>query len=239
MSDGNTNETLVAQKDEEIAKLKEEVEKANGRVENAQAKIHDWEAEVGDNRKAAADGAQTIVTLSKELLEANKALKGIGEKMVKAQEELSELKTQHKGPQPDDGKTQQKKKTVSEQIEEFEQQLSEDDMKRLDEAVENADETTQKQINAGGVAYFELLQGLKAEKDAALADLPPWRRNTPSQNAGNSGDSALKTKIRALFTQEKKSAERYPAGPDGGASNKDKKRRPAQKRTAAWIEGSG
>ena len=202
------NEKALADAKAEVDAVKADLEKEKGISENAEKKFQEWAAERGKERKAIGDIAEGMAEETKKRHAAEAARDELATKLVDLEKNLTELQ----GATEEANRNNQK--TTEQKIEELSANLTDEDLKALDAARENADPETQKAIDAGGETYFELLKGLKETQKVAESVLAPWRKK-PMQGAGNGTDD-MQAKMRALFKNEQQRANSYPNGPNGG-----------------------
>lgn len=198
-------------KEADLKALNEKLEAAEKRVEDSQEMIHKQSEEVGEARKGSAEVTKQVAELTAELVKANREVREAQAAILKASEELAELK-KAKGPESGEGNTQAKPKTVEELVD----SLTPAEQKKLDEAWENADEETRKAIKGDQKLYKSFVsQAKEAVVEEAKSDLSSWR-NTPVRESSNTDSTDIEKTVRELFKKQKQSTQYVPPGSNGG-----------------------
>jgi len=213
MSEKGNNETdeVLTQIKAERAALKADLEKEKGISENAEKKFQEWAAERGKERKAIGDIAEGMAEETKKRHVAEEASDELAAKLRELEVKINEI--EHRDAKEVENRNNQK--TTEEKIQEITDNLTEEDLKVMDDAREKADPAIQQAIDSGGEVYLEFLNGLKEAKHVEESGRPPWRRNI-KKPAAPSGDDDRAARMRKLFKREIEQANSYPDGTHGG-----------------------
>ena len=193
----------IAELEKKVAELTKALETKTGIVDNAEAKFNEMAKETGDNRKA-------VTAAALELIELRKAEKEAQKNLAEASKALAELSKQ--GPPKDDGN---KHETVEQQIAKIEASLTDDDLKKLDEARMKVSDERRREIDKGGAAYLALLRGLRDVQAESVDALPPWRKKPAQQEKAK--PDGLAEEMKKLFRTESNRARNLPDGSRGGS----------------------